>query len=169
MLSFCLTKQKLNIFFCPIHCFIITLPTQTKTKTDMNLKSTSRSLMPIMLSILFLMTALIASGQSKSFSVFLYRCSLEETGHKVEPLEERHRSASMPIVCMISKEEGVSIPQISSSDILKYEIYDDAGDFVISFGNQEDFIDFVFHSSETIIICLVLEDYALVGYVYQDA
>lgn len=150
--------------------FIVKIPIfynfASKTIKTYIMIKTNNSLFRIIILICAIvsLTSIKAEEQSKTFSVLLYRCSLEETEHRINPGKEWHRSISKPVVCEIS-ECGLSITSIDVSSIIKYEVYDDAGGHLMSFGNQSDFIDFVYHAEDSIIICFILEDYALIGLV----
>lgn len=125
------------------------------------------SLIVLVVSLLMISTAEVTEAHIRSISLMLYRCQLEETEHKVDPGEGGYRIPVAPVVCAISSEE-MSIEGIDTNSILKYEVYDETPDLIMSFLSQKDFIDFVFCSSGPLIIRLVFEDYALIGYLDRE-
>lgn len=106
------------------------------------------------------------SGQCRSFTINMYKVSLSYTEHTVNPSDEGQRFPGKPIICVIS-DTSMSIQGIEDSTIMKYEAYDEYGDFICSFCTQKDFIDFIFNSEGTIIIRFVFSDYALIGFHYS--
>lgn len=125
----------------------------------------------IFISILFVWLALYGSVESmafnRSFTIFLSRCSYIENEHEVEPDQEGHRLPTKSIECTIS-EDGISISGIKVQEILKYEIYDDHKDHLLSTPDQKEFVDFIYLYNGVLLIRFVLEDYYLIGYVNTE-
>lgn len=76
----------------------------------------------------------------------------------------RHRIPPRPIMCTITP-DGVSIPSISTDDILSYDVYSPEGDSIVSFSEEQDFITFIYGNVGTYEIRIHITGYVFHGYV----
>lgn len=128
----------------------------------MNLKKISRFGIVNLIVLLTIIATFKVDAHSKSFSILLHRCNLDEVEHRFNPGDEWKRSADKPVMCVIS-EEGIVLSDINISSILKYELYDKKGNYIATFENQKDFIDYIYNNNAAMIILLVFDDYGLIG------
>lgn len=77
----------------------------------------------------------------------------------------KHRTPSQPIECVISSNVVSISADISTSDILSYEIWDTAGEVCLaSFIDESDLIEYVFANDQEMQIQFVTESYVLAGF-----
>lgn len=127
----------------------------------------SKIFLAMLVSWLAVACGLDAMAYGRIFTATLYRISNIENEHDILPDEEGRRSLSKPTVCMIS-EEGIFIAGYETSEIIKYEIYDNSKVLLASFIDQKDFVKFIYTYCGEIIIRLVFENFALVGYTNSE-
>lgn len=108
-----------------------------------------------------------ASAMNRNFTIMLYRCSYIENEYDVLPDEVGNRMPSRPIICNIT-ESGISIPSLSPSEIQKYEVFNESKEYLASFSEQKEFVNYIYNSHGVIIIRLILEDYCLIGYLNTE-
>lgn len=82
------------------------------------------------------------------------------------PGKNHHRLPARPINCTISTETGVSIPGVSTSEILSFEIYDESGELCLaSFNDEMEFVSFLFSLEGEYVIRFVTENKSYTGYI----
>lgn len=108
--------------------------------------------------LLFMSSMLIFSADASTDNSPTYIVSVSEDNvpeYVYDPPVPR-RSASKKILCAISP-AGVSIPGVTSDEILSYDIYDTKGGCIASFATEADFISFIYNYKGTIEIRLYTE------------
>lgn len=111
---------------------------------------------------LFLSGGFSSIASDQVLTVTLNSAPSDKTEYDVLPDEEGRRIPSRPIPCVIS-EDGISIPGLSETDILLYEIFDESEILIVSTTDQQVFLDFIFCYSGQLVIRLTLEDRCLIG------
>lgn len=82
-----------------------------------------------------------------------------------QPLDpEGRRSVSQPIVAVISS-AGLQISEISKTEILSYDIYDEKGESIVTFLSETEFVEYILNLTETVEVNILLHNYLLYGFI----
>lgn len=74
------------------------------------------------------------------------------------------RNVSQPIVAVISS-AGLQIPEISKTEILSYDIYDEKGEAIVAFLSEAEFVEYILNLTETVEVNILLHDFFLYGFI----
>lgn len=106
----------------------------------------------------------IMAGNKTSYTVTMRKQSRHNKGLDEEGL----RTPPMPIYCVISKTDGVSIVDLTE-DIISYEIWDTTHEInIASFSEVSDFLDYLFIQTGNFQLNLETENYHICGYITLD-
>ncbi|MCM1142067.1 MAG: hypothetical protein NC453_26145 [Muribaculum sp.] len=101
-------------------------------------------------------------------SVFMSKVYVTEEPDEPKIHPHRHRVPICPVECLIDVENGISFvsSSLSSSDIIAYEIYDYAAEkCLMSFSDEDAFVENLFNLTGDYQLRFIAEDYELIGYI----
>lgn len=86
---------------------------------------------------------------------------LEPSPKEQDP--SKHRSQRQTAQCLISR-DSLEIANYDATDIIFYEVYDQQGELLCAFSDEQEFISFIFSSDEAMEIRFVFSDFSLSGF-----
>lgn len=116
----------------------------------------------ILLMMVFTFSVALSATEKTTYTVSLQRTVKKE--HNQELDREGTRMPSRPIICTIN-EQGVQT-EISSEDIISYELWDIYGSCLISTVDDKEFVIFLFSSIQAEYqIRIITDRYCFIGYI----
>lgn len=115
-----------------------------------------------------------ADMSSDTYTVSLYEvidddndCDNDsDSDHRKTIDPDGERSAKLPFVCYIVRNEGIFITDIYKEDIVSYTIYNESENWEVTFFDDKEFANYIFSKSGEFKISIALQNFnSLEGYI----
>lgn len=122
----------------------------------------------VILSVCLLFPITTTAEENSSYTVVMQKQPKKQSEHNKALDEEGRRTPPKPIYCFISMKEGVNVIGVSEY-IISYNVYNpSSGINLVSYYDESEFLDFLFHQSGDFMIIIETESYNIGGYITID-
>lgn len=114
----------------------------------------------------FIFAFIIISTNIKSYAdngtIYIFNVTKTLNPDDSEVSTTKHRVPGKSVLCVIEKTR-IDIPSIAIEDITSFEIYDTYGNYIASFGNESDFLEYLFTLSGIFELRFQMEGFTIHG------